>query len=194
MDRAKRKRQADILRWSRKIHRAAGATLFIFFFVTASTGLLLGWKKHSGGVILPKTYQGKSSDPKDWLPMYVLQERAITAAREMISPDLSMEIDRFDVRPDKGMVKFIFVQDYWGVQIDCTTGDVLHIERRRSDLIENIHDGSIIDRYFGISGEYFKLIYTSVLGVALLIFTTTGFWLWYGPKRFRAANRRVVKP
>lgn len=193
MDHARRKRQAGILRLARKIHRTAGAFLFIFFFITACTGLLLGWKKHTGGVILPKSYQGKSTDPKNWLPMHVLHEKAVEVVRTQIDPDLSLEIERFDIRPDKGMVKFVFVEDYWGVQLDCTTGELLHIERRRSDLIENIHDGSILDYLFGTSGEQIKVVYTSVLGTALLTFTITGFWLWYGPKRFRAANRREIK-
>lgn len=185
----KRKRQADLLRLARKVHRTTGAVLFVFFFITAVTGLLLGWKKHSGGVILSKSHAGKSTDPKDWLPIHVLQEKAFTIARAQISPTMSLELDRIDIRPDKGMVKFVFIDDYWGLQIDCTTGELLHIERRSSDLIENIHDGSIMDYLFGTSGEQIKLVYTSVMGTALLTFTITGFWLWYGPKRFRAGRR-----
>jgi uncharacterized iron-regulated membrane protein len=189
MDTSKRKRQADLLRVARKVHRTTGAVLFVFFFVVAVTGLLLGWKKHSAGVILPKSYAGKSTDPKDWLPIHVLQEKAFHIARTQISPDLSLELDRIDIRPDKGMVKFVFVQDYWGLQIDCTTGELLHIERRYADLIENIHDGSYLDYLAGTSDGQIKLVYTSVMGGALLTFTITGFWLWYGPKRFRAGRR-----
>lgn len=40
-----RQRQAKLLRVFRKVHRATGALLFIFFFIVAITGLLLGWKK-----------------------------------------------------------------------------------------------------------------------------------------------------
>jgi hypothetical protein len=29
------------------------------------------------------------------------------------------------------------------------------------------------------------VIYSTIMGVALLIFTITGFWLWYGPKRMK---------
>ncbi len=190
MDSTRRKRQAWILKLSRKIHRTLGACLFVFFFIIGCTGLLLGWKKNSGGLILPKTYTGISANQQNWLPIHVLQEKAFTIAREQISPDLSLELDRIDIRPDKGMVKFVFVEGYWGVQLDCTTGDLLHIERRRSDLIENIHVGSFLDHLVGTSGEQIKLVYTSIMGVALLTFTITGFWLWYGPKRFRSTNRR----
>lgn len=163
--------------------------MFIFFFVVAVTGLFLGWKKHSGGLILADSYKGRSTDPQDWLPIHQLQEAAISHARERISATISTEIDRIDVRPDKGMVKFVFVEGYWGVQIDCATGELLHIERRYSDLIENIHDGSYADRFFGTSYGQLKLAYTTTIGLALMTFTITGFWLWFGPKRFKKRNR-----
>jgi uncharacterized iron-regulated membrane protein len=166
-----------------------GALLFIFFFIVALSGLFLGWKKHSGGIILAKSYQGTSTEMKDWLPMDVLTQKAIESARASISPDFSPEIDRIDVRPDKGMVKFIFVQGYWGVQLDAATGKLLHVERRRSDFIENVHDGSILDYLVGTTGGQIKLFYTSIMGLALLCFTITGFWLWLGPKRMRALNK-----
>jgi hypothetical protein len=86
---------------------------------------------------------------------------------------------------DKGMVKFVFLDHFWGIQLDGATGKLLHIEKRRSDFIENIHDGSILDSYFKTNGEQIKLFYTSIMGLALLTFTITGFWLWYGPKRMR---------
>lgn len=185
MNSQQRKRQAVILRVARKLHRTTGALLFVFFFVVAATGLLLGWKKHTGGVILPKSYAGVSTDTKNWLPVGVLHEKALAVARERISPDLSTELERIDFRPDKGMVKFVFVEDYWGIQLDCTTGELLHIERRRSDLIENIHDGSILDYLADTDGGQFKLVYTTIMGSALLLFTISGFWLWYGPKQFK---------
>ncbi len=189
MNTVQRKRQAKILRITRKVHRTTGAMLFLFFFIVASTGLMLGWKKHTGGVILPKSYQGTSTSQRDWMPVHLLHEKAVQVVRESISPTLSLELERIDIRPDKGMVKFVFVEGYWGVQLDCTTGDLLHIERRRSDLIENIHDGSFLDYLFKTNDEQIKLIYTSIMGTALLTFTISGFWLWYGPKRFKAQSK-----
>ena len=187
---ARRRSQANILKLFRKIHRTTGAMLFLFFFIVALSGLFLGWKKHSGGAILAKSYQGTSTDMKDWLPMDVLTEKAVDAARSTISPDISPALDRIDVRPDKGMIKFVFVEGYWGVQIDAATGNLLHVERRRSDLIENVHDGSILDVLFGTTDGQIKLAYTSIMGVALLSFTITGFWLWLGPKRMRALSKQ----
>ena len=183
-----RKRQAKLLRIARKVHRTTGALLFVFFFLTACTGLLLGWKKHSGGVILPKSYQGTSTNKEDWLPIHTLHKKAIEVMTAH-APGVSHELDRIDIRPDKGMVKFVFVESYWGVQLDCTTGELLHLESRRSDFIENLHDGSYFDYVLATNYGQIKLVYTTIMGSALLIFTITGFWLWYGPKRFRAQSR-----
>jgi uncharacterized iron-regulated membrane protein len=180
-----RQQQAKLIRTFRKIHRTTGALLFIFFFFISVTGLLLGWKKHSGGVILPKSYKGTSTDLKDWLPLDSLHKNACKILHDAVSADLSFDLERIDVRKDKGMVKFVFLNHFWGIQLDGATGQLLHIERRRSDFIENIHDGSILDNYFGTTGGYLKLVYTSIMGLALLTFTITGFWLWYGPKRMR---------
>ncbi len=181
----KRQRQAKWLRIFRKVHRATGAALFIFFFIISITGLLLGWKKHSGGIILSKSYEGTSTELKHWLPIDSLHTLANTYLLENVSKDLSTKIDRIDIRKEKGMVKFIYENHLWGLQLDGATGKLLHIERRYSDLLEQIHDGSILDNYVGTSDNQIKVFYTTIMGLALLLFTITGFWLWYGPKRMR---------
>ncbi|MES2891006.1 MAG: PepSY-associated TM helix domain-containing protein [Bacteroidota bacterium] len=183
-DKDRRTGQASILRLARKIHRTTGALLFAFFLFVSVTGLLLGWKKNSGGYIMAKSYTGQSTDLKDWLPVDSLYKNANKIFRDSISTTLSLELDRIDIRKDKGMVKFVFVDGFWGIQLDGSTGKLLHIEKRRSDFIEKVHDGSILDQYFN-TGGIIKLIYTTVMGLALLVFTITGFWLWYGPKTMR---------
>ncbi len=180
----KRKKQAKVLRQFRSIHRAMGALLFVFFFVISITGVLLGVKKNSGDLLLPKTETGTSSDLAQWLPLDSLKNKAVAVLQDSVSEQLSAELDRIDVRQEKGIVKFIFANHYYGIQLDGVTGNVLNIDKRRSDVVENIHDGSIIDYYLGTQG-YIKLTYTVVMGIALLLFTITGFWLWYGPKRMR---------
>lgn len=173
------------LKTFRKLHTRIAAALFVFFFISSFTGVLLGWKKHSGGLLLPKSHEGVSADLKTWLPFDSLHAIAVRTLRDSVSPDLSPELERIDARPQKGMVKFVFIDHFWGVQLDGTTGGVLHIERRRSDIIESIHDGSIVDYLLGTDGEQFKLAYTTVMGGSLFLLTLTGFWLWYGPKRAR---------
>ena len=180
-----RQRQARILRDFRKIHRWTGALLFVFFFIISVTGLLLGWKKHSNGILLAKTHKGTSTNLANWLPLDSLHKRACYHLHKEVSPGLSLKLNRIDVRKDKGTVKFVFDEHYWGIQLDGATGGLLHVEQRRADFLEQIHDGSILDHYLGTSNGQIKLVYTTIMGLALLIFTVTGFWLWYVPKRMR---------
>lgn len=182
-----RQQQAKTLRVARKMHRTTGICLFVFFFFISVTGLLLGWKKHSQGYLLAKTSVGVSSNLSIWLPLDSLRNIAVKLLRDSVSAQLSPELDRIDIRPEKGVVKFVFSEHYWGLQLDGTTGKLLQIERRRADFIEKVHDGSIVDQYLGLKNGAFKLFYTSIMGLALLLFTITGFWLWYGPKRMRKA-------
>jgi uncharacterized iron-regulated membrane protein len=188
MQQTKRKKQAKTLRVFRKIHRTTGLTLMVFFLIVSISGLLLGWKKNSGGYILPKSFQGTSTNLKDWLPIDSLHEIACQILKDSISKNQSLELERIDIRKDKGMIKFVFIQNFLGIQLDGSNGKLLTIEKRRSDFIENIHDGSILDYYFGTKGEILKLIYSTIMGLALFTFVITGFWLWLGPKRMRKNN------
>lgn len=180
----KRKKQARVLRITRKVHRVTGIFLFVFFFLIAGTGLLLGWKKNSGGYLLPDTKTGSTTDLSKWLPMDSLHSLAIHHYLEHVPGSQPAEVDRIDARPGKGIVKFLFKNNYWGLQLDGATGALLQFEKRRSDFIENLHDASWFDNQFNTSG-IIKLIYTTLMGMALILFTVTGFWLWYGPKRMR---------
>ncbi|MEJ1222209.1 PepSY domain-containing protein [Sediminicola sp. 1XM1-17] len=181
----KRQKQAQILRIFRKVHRTMGALLFSFFFIISISGLLLGWKKNSGGYILAETQKGVSTNLADWKPLDELNREALKIYRDSISPRANVKVDRMEVRNDKGIIKFTFEDDFWGIQLDGATGKLLLIEKRRGDYIEKMHDGSLLDYYFETEHGQFKLFYTTVMGIALFIFTTTGFWLWYGPKRMR---------
>ncbi len=181
--RSKKQKQAGLIRISRRIHRQIAPFLFIFFLFISITGLLLGWKNFSNGNILPSSYQGTTNNLENWLPIYDLNKIADQILQDSVSSNLSLKLDRIDIRKEMGMVKFIYQDHYWGIQLDGATGDLLHIGKRKSDFIENIHDGSIIDRYLGSEINIIKLIYTSILGITLLTFTITGFWLWYGPKK-----------
>ncbi|MGB3548267.1 MAG: PepSY-associated TM helix domain-containing protein [Saprospiraceae bacterium] len=189
MSDAARQRSVRLLRWTRTVHRYLGMTLFVLFVFVSLSGLLLTWKKNSGGYLLPDSERGTSTDLRAWLPTDSLAALAAAYLAREVSPDLDPSIDRIDMRPGKGMVKIVFKNHYYGLQLDGATGTLLHVGRRRADFIENVHDGSVLDNWLGTSG-WIKLIYSSVTGTALLLFTITGFWLWYGPRRLRAAKRR----
>ena len=184
----KRKRQARLIRNFRKIHRLTGISLFAFFFVVSVSALLLGWKKDSGGIILPETEQGTSTNLERWLPLDSLHSIAERTIRDSLHSD-QVQVDRIDIRREDGIAKFDFKENYLGLQLDGATGKVLQYGTRRSDLIEDIHDGSILDDLFGTNGGW-KLLYTTIMSVALFIFTATGFWLWYGPKRMKKGKKK----
>jgi uncharacterized iron-regulated membrane protein len=181
-----RKEHAGMLRITRKIHRWMGATLFVLILIISITGLLLIWKKNSGGAIYPGTAKGVSSDVNNWLPLARLLIISDSVMEAQTSQ--SSQVDRLDIRPDKGVVKFIYKEHYWSTQLDGLTGEVLRVEKRNHDLIEDIHDGVMLDKLLGTPGELMKLIYGSITGLALLLFTITGFWLWFGPKMMRRKN------
>lgn len=188
------KESARFLRFFRRIHRQVAIILFAFFFVVSLTGLILGWKKNSFGLILPESSTGRSSDIATWLPWDSLQTIAIHTLHNSVSPSLSTKLERIDARPQKGIVKFVFSDDYWEVQVDGMTGKVLLVDQRRSDIIENIHDGTILDVLFNTKDDQFKLSYTSIMGSALLMLIITGGWLWYGPKKMRRKKHFGIHP
>jgi hypothetical protein len=181
------KRQAKWLRRFRWLHRKIAILLFIFFFIISVTGFLLGWKKDTG--LLAATQKGTSAEQSTWLPVDSLSKMAFRYLHDSVSNDLSIDLDRIDIRPDKGIVKYVFKNHYWGLQLDCATGALLLIEKRRSDFIEDLHDGSILDSLFNTRNEGLKLGYSTTMALSLLMLTITGVWLWWGPKVLRKARR-----
>lgn len=181
------KKQARLVRAFRWLHRKIAVPLLIFFFIMSLTGLLLGLKKNTG--LLAPTQKGTAPGLAGWIPLDSLEKIAIRTFRDSISAGHPAELDRIDIRPDKGIAKFSFKGNYHGLQIDGVTGRILLVERRASDLIEDIHDGSILDNLVGTDAEQVKVVYTSVMGLSLLLLVISGFWLWYGPKRIRHVKR-----
>ena len=112
----KRKKQAKVLRIFRKVHRLLGAFLFIFFFIIAVSGLFLGWKKNSGGIILAETKKGTSGDLSKWLPLEVLYNKANDVVSDSIHSDKVITLDRVDIHKDKGVIKIITAYNWMVLQ------------------------------------------------------------------------------
>jgi uncharacterized iron-regulated membrane protein len=163
------------LRWSRSLHRLLGISLAFFVLVTGTSGVLLGWKKNVE-ILQPATHKGSGALLSDWIHLDRVSQIAQSAIDSVLQK--TMTIDRMDVRPDHGVIKVTFKEGYWEVQIDGTSGKVLSIAQRHADWIEHIHDGSIFS-------EWFKIIYTNILGLGLITLALSGLWLWYGPKVIR---------
>lgn len=172
----------------RALHRWVALPAFVVMFFIGSTGLLLGWKNNNG--LLPDSQKGTSIHPTDWVSLDSLTQTARFHVREVLR--LNDEIDRMDIRPHKGMVKVRFTKHFKEVQLDLKTAQVLSVSTRGSDIIEKIHDGSIVDFLLETNHDEVKLGYTTLSSLMLILLSFSGFWLWYNPKRIRRQKHRSI--
>jgi hypothetical protein len=178
-------RLAKITRLYRKIHRWLAIPLLIFFLIIGITGLLLGWKKQT--LLLPKTQKGTTIESKNWVGIDKIQQIAAQYAQDSLQKD--PEIDRIDIRPAKGIAKVIFLNHFTELQIDCATGKILAVNMRTSDIIEKIHDGSILDYWIQTKNDELKLFYATAISLSLILLSISGFFLWYNPIRMRKSKK-----
>jgi hypothetical protein len=176
--------QARWVRRLRWLHRKIAIFLFTFFLVIATTGFL-----QSG--LLAATQKGVSTDLAAWLSIDSLKKNAVRYLRDSVDAGLSPELDRIDIRPDRGVIKFTFKNHFKGLQLDGATGRLLSVETRKSDFIEKIHDGSMLDKIFGSGGDQIKLGYTITMAISLFMLVLSGLWIWYGPKRIRMKKQKM---
>ena len=167
------------LRRLRPLHRWVGVPLTLLILLSSLTGILLGWKKYVP-VLQPPVQRGASLEARDWQPLHLIASAAEAGMREHLGTAPG-PIDRFDVRPSKGVAKVLFREGFWEVQVDLTTTRVLSVDRRASDFIETLHDGSIL-------GEASRATMSTVLGLGLLLLSLSGLWLWWGPKLARRST------
>ncbi len=173
-------RLAATLRNYRVYHRYLGLILSALLLISSITGLLLGWKKNVD-LLQPVTQKGSTPDLLQWIPLSTMAQIA-TAALDSAQNISANPIDRIEARPEKGMVKVLFSEGYWEVQLDGSTGKVLSVARRHSDWIEHLHDGSIIS-------DGFKLLSMNILGLGLLVLVASGLILWLYPRRIRQLKK-----
>lgn len=167
-------------RWSRKLHRWGAVTICLPLFLVIGTGLLLQVKKQVAWV-QPATAQGVGNSPT------VSWDTILHATCSVPETQVSSwsEIDRIDVRPDKGIVK-VRCKNRWEVQVDFQTGDVVASNYRRSDFIESLHDGSFFT-------DRAKLWIFLPNGIVLLGLWFTGIYLWWLPISVKRRKARAKK-
>lgn len=178
------KKIAKQTRWWRKTHRTIGIILLFFMFLSGVSGLLLGWKKETA--LLPKIQKGQCDSSAAWLSIHQMEE---IAKKQLLILDLPpSEIARIDIRPSACIAKILFNDNFKELQIDCTTGAVVSVATRKSDIIEKIHDGSIFDYFVKKDTNYFKLSYTTLLSTGLIALSISGFLLWINPFLIRKSK------
>jgi uncharacterized iron-regulated membrane protein len=162
---------------NRDVHRWGSLLVALPVAVIIVTGVILQFKKESAW-IQPPTQNGLSVE------LSLSFDQILVAAQNVPEAEVETwdDIDRIDVRPGKGMLK-IRCQNRWEVQLDATTGDVLQVAYRRSDLIESIHDGSFFH-------DQAKLWIFLPSAIVLGVLWATGIYLFLLPYFAKWTKRR----
>ncbi len=161
---------------SRRLHRWGAVAVGLPFLVVIASGLLLQVKKQVPWV---QPVEQRTANPVPALSW----ETIVTAARAHPEAQVRSwdDIDRVDVRPSKGILKVI-TKSRWELQLALDDGRVLQTAYRRSDLIEQLHDGS----FFGDAAKLWIFLPSGMVVFGLWL---TGLYLWLLPwltKRKRA--------
>lgn len=161
----------------RQWHRWGAIAVALPFLVVISTGLLLQLKKQVAWV-QPPEQRGTGEVPS-------ISFDAVLAVVQQV-PEAGIrswaDVDRIDVRPGKGIMKVQSVTS-WEMQIDLQTGTLLQTAYRRSDLIEQLHDGSWFH-------PLAKLGLFLPAGAVVLALWITGIYLFLLPIRVRRNRAR----
>jgi len=157
---------------ARKTHKWLGIFLSLILCNISVTGLLLLEKKEFEW-IQPSTLTGTEGSIDDFISMQKVLDVAFAQDHESFQ---GLEcIDRVDFRPAAKVFKVRSKINHKEMQIDAVSGAVLNISTRRSDLYENIHDGSFFGKIM-----HGKLM--PIVAVGNLALIATGFYLWLSPK------------
>lgn len=164
---------------NRKLHRWGSILTALPLLVVIITGIILQLKKDWSWVQPPTA---ESADPALELSF----DEILAAASGVPEVEISSwdDVDRLDVRPDKGVVK-VRANNRWEVQIDAKSGEVLHLAFRRSDLIESLHDGS----WFSDGAKLWIFLPTAVILLGLWI---TGMYLWLLPHLVKRKKKKAA--
>lgn len=162
---------------SRKIHRIGAIIIALPFLVVLITGLFLQLKKDVSW-IQPASQEGVSTVPS------ISFQQILEVAQSVEEAEIRTweDIDRLDVRPDKGMVKVRAI-NHWEIQIDTETAEILQAEYRRSDIIEAMHDGS----WFADAAKYWIFLPT---GFIVLVLWITGIYMYFIPALNKRRNQK----
>lgn len=152
-------------KWTRKVHYWGAFVVFLPVFIIISTGILLQLKKDIDW-IQPPTANGEfENDPT------ISFDDILATAIKVKGPNIQSwdDVDRLDVRLGKGIVK-VRSNNRWELQIDSHSGELLQVAYRRSDLIEQLHDGSWFH-------DKIKLWIFLPTGIILFILWCTGLYM-----------------
>lgn len=162
---------------NRSTHKWVSVVVAIPLLIILVTGILLLVKKEFS-YLQPPSAKGIQQVPSISFDQILRQTKTIKEAQVTSWED----IDRLDVRPAKGIVKIRTISQ-WEVQLDSSTAEILHVAYRRSDVIEQIHDGTYWQKNA-------NLWFTLPVAIALLLISITGLILFFYPYFKRSGRKR----
>ena len=153
---------------TRKVHRWGAFLVSIPFLIVIVTGLLLQLKKEVEW-IQPNTEEVAIDT------LSIRFSDILNISQGVLEAQIKdwSDIERLDVRPDKGIVK-VRAKNRWEIQIDLERGTILKTAYRRSDIIEQLHDGS----WFHDAAKLWVFLPS---GVIVLILWLSGMYLFFVP-------------
>ena len=162
---------------SRRLHRWGALLTALPLLLVIGSGLLLQVKKQVPWVQPAEQRTPVETPAIGW-------DLILAAARAMPEAGVTGwgDIDRVDVRPAKGILKVI-TTSHWEAQLALADGAVLQTAYRRSDLIEQVHDGS----FFGDPVKRWIFLPSGILLFGLWL---TGLYLWVLPRLTRRKRAR----
>lgn len=167
----------NIARGSRRVHYWLAICVALPTALVFATGVLLQVKKQVPWV-QPREMRGGEGGP------VIGFDRILEACRSV--PEARVEgwsdVERVDVRPSRGLIK-ITAKNRYEIQMDATTGEVLQVAYRRSDLIEDLHTGA----WFHDAAMLWVFLPNGLLLLGMLL---TGLYLFYLPLAVRRRKRR----
>ena len=164
----------------RDIHYWGSLVLLLTTLVVATTGILLAVRKDFHQ-LQPVQQEGSRAG---------LSERPISGMLAAVNAHRGFghvthdHLDRIDIRPKDGIAKVI-LKDRTELQVDIHTLEVLQVGYRTSDLLEQIHSGTIV-------GDWGKYVLSLPTGIGLLLLWTTGIYLFVLPFLARARQRKAL--
>lgn len=169
----------SILSKFRKLHSFLAPLFFIFFISVSVTAILLAFKSNYSNILFKNRAIKFSNALSKWKPMDSLELSVTKFVNEKTNHSFKRS-EKAEVKVEKGSLIYYF-KDGIIANVNGENGEVISIEKKYGGLIQDIHDGAIIDSYIKTSNAFIKKMYTIIVGLAFFVMTITGIYLWYKP-------------
>lgn len=153
-------------KWNRLVHYWGALACALPVLIVIITGILLLLKKQSDW-IQPPSAKGSASHP------VITFEKVLEIVKTVPEAEVDEwgDIKLLDVRPSKGIIK-VRAKNRYEVQLDSGSAEILQVAYRRSDIIEELHDGSFFH-------DKVKLWIFLPSGILLLVLWVTGIYIFF---------------